>query len=51
MAWQPIEIVGKRSWENLGDMVANEHLGKCVKCILTDIQVAGSLNCDEVKIW
>ena len=32
----------KGSQKNLGDAVANEHLGKCVKCALTDIQAAES---------
>ena len=27
---------------NLGDGLANEHLGKCVRTCFTDIQVAGS---------
>ena len=37
-----MEIVRKGSQENLDDATANEHLGKCVKCVLTDIQIAGS---------
>ena len=37
-----MKIVRKGSKENLGDALANEHLGKCVKCILTNTQVAGS---------
>ena len=37
-----MKIVQKGSRENLGNAVANEHLGKCVKHVLTDIQVAGS---------
>ena len=36
------EISGKGSRENLADVVTNEHLGKCVKCVLTNIWVAGS---------
>ena len=30
------------SWKNLGDVVTNECLGKCVRMCLTDIQVAES---------
>ena len=37
-----MKIVRTGSQEILGDVVANEHLGKCVKCVLTDIQEAGS---------
>ena len=33
-----MKIVQKGSQEYLGDAVANKHLGKCVKCVLTDIQ-------------
>ena len=45
------EINGKGVLRNLGDVVANEHLGKYVKCVLTDIQVTKSYNCDGDEIW
>ena len=38
-----------QSWKNLGDVVANEHLGKCVKVCLTDIQVSKSQNIMETR--
>ena len=37
-----MKIVRKGSQESLGDALANEHLGTCVKCVLTDTWVAGS---------
>ena len=36
-----MKILEKQSQKNLGNMVANEHLGKCVKVCLTNIWVAG----------
>ena len=36
------ENTGKAVSKNLGDVVANEHLGKCVKVCLTNIQVTES---------
>ena len=35
-----MRIVQKRSPKIFSDSVANQHLGKCVKCDLTDIWVA-----------
>ena len=44
-----MKILGRRSWKNLSDMVANEHLGKCVKVCLTDIQVSESQSIMETR--
>ena len=34
------ENSAKEVSKNFGDMVPNQHLGKCVKCALTNIQAA-----------
>ena len=34
-----MKILGRKSWKNLGDVVANEYLGKHVKVCLTNIWV------------
>ena len=37
-----MKILKRQSLKNLGDAVANKHLGKCVKVCLTNIQVTKS---------
>ena len=44
-----MEMLKRQSWKNLGDMVANEHLGKCVKVCLTDIWVTKSQR--DMETW
>ena len=44
MAWLPIKILERQSHKMLDDVAANEHLGKCARMCLTNIQVAGSQN-------
>ena len=43
------EIIGKAVLKNLGDVVANKHLGKCVIVRMTDIQVAESQTMIDTK--
>ena len=44
-----MKIVERWSQKNLGDVVVNEHLGKCVKVCLTDILVTESQNIMETQ--
>ena len=42
MSWWPMKMWEMQSCKKLGDVVTNEHLGKCVRTCLADIWVAES---------
>ena len=44
-------MVRKGSQENLDDVVADEHLDKCGKCVLTDVLATKSYNHEGDEIW
>ena len=47
--WQPLVLPESGSWEMWKDMVTHEHLGKCVKSCLIDIQCAKCQNNIEMR--
>ena len=49
IAWLPMVLLESGSWETWRDMVTNEHLVKCVKACLIDIQFAKCQNCMETR--
>ena len=49
VAWWPIILLERQSWEIWDDVVTNEHLVKCVKACLTVIQVAKHQNSMETR--
>ena len=44
-----MKILERKSRKNLGDVVANEHLGKYVRVCMTDIWVDESQNMMETR--
>ena len=49
MAWQPMALPESGSQETWKDMVTNEHIVKCVKACLIDIQFARCQNNIEIR--